>query len=176
MFTYKYTSPPLNLPVRNELLLFLYKYYSSCRVVLLFAVKLEKMNAKNYVNNDNFIYYPYFLIQAITHVPSFNVKNLKVSWYRPTSTSTQPISSPVSLKIPIGTSQEQADTVNSSQIYRLLQLESPTDVATVGCAVQSTRTHIAPHGSASDSHRSHIQSIIRTLQYCSTRFRLNNIV
>ena len=44
---------------------------------------------------------------AITHVPSFNMKNLKVSWYRPTSTP--PVSSPVMIKIPVGNSQKQPD-------------------------------------------------------------------
>lgn len=83
------------------------------------------------------------------------MKNLKVSWYRPTSTSAPPVSSPVSLKIPIGTLQEQADTVNSSQIYGLLQLQSRTNLAT-----ESIQTHVAPHGSIFDSHRSYVQFTI----------------
>ncbi|CAB3993330.1 RNA-binding 26-like [Paramuricea clavata] len=53
---------------------------------------------------------------AITHVPSFNMRNLKVSWYRPTSTSSPPVSSPASLKIPIGTSQEQADVEEEENV------------------------------------------------------------
>lgn len=44
---------------------------------------------------------------AILHAPKLNIKNLKVSWYRPTSTST-----PVSLKIPIE-SLENSEAINT---------------------------------------------------------------
>ncbi|XP_028406262.1 RNA-binding protein 26-like [Dendronephthya gigantea] len=65
---------------------------------------------------------------AITHVPSFNMKNVKITWYRPSSTSTPPSSSTVGVKMPIKTSQEQGDGENAlDQVVEELLLEGEGD-------------------------------------------------